>query len=102
MEVININGNRWRKTIGDEGQDVLVAEFMIDEDKVIGQFPSEKLYDLVIDKDTDLYLPSSGFSDDLSEDPWSDRQCVPSSGFQSSLQVTSAHRNRRCFRRHYR
>ena len=68
MEVININGHRWRKTIGDEGQDVLVAEFMIDEDKVIGEFPSEKLYDLVIDKDTDLYLPSSGFSDDLSED----------------------------------
>ena len=68
MEVITINGNRWRKTIGDEGQDVLVAEFMVDEEKVLGEYPSEELYDLVIDKDTDLYLPGSGFGDELTED----------------------------------
>ena len=68
MEVITINGNRWRKTIGDEGQDVLVAEFMVDEEKVLGQYPSEELYDLVIDKDTDFYLPSSGFNNELTED----------------------------------
>ena len=68
MEVINIKGHRWRKTIGDEGQDVLVAEFMVKEEKVLGQFPSEELYDLVIDKDTDLYLPSTGFGNELTED----------------------------------
>jgi hypothetical protein len=70
MEVISINGYRWQKTIGDEGQDVLVAEFMVEEDKVLGEFPSEKLYDLVIDKDTDLYLPAVGIYGDtgLTED----------------------------------
>jgi hypothetical protein len=68
MEVININGNRWIKTIGDEGQDVLVAEFVMKEEDVIGKYPSEELYDLVIDKDTDLYLPSGGFNDELTED----------------------------------
>jgi hypothetical protein len=68
MEVININGNRWIKSIGDEGQQVLVADFMIDETEVLGEYPSEALYDLVIDKDTDLYLPSGGFSDELTED----------------------------------
>ena len=68
MEVITINGNRWRKFIGDEGQDVLVAEFMIPEEKVLGEYPSEELYDLVIDKDTDFYLPGTGFGDELTED----------------------------------
>ena len=59
METININGYKWFKTIGDEGQDVLVADFMVDEEKVLGEFPSEALYDLVIERDTDLYLPAT-------------------------------------------
>lgn len=68
METISINGNRWKKTIGDEGQDVLIAEFMVKEEEVLGQFPSEELYDLVIDKDTDFYLPSTNFDQSLTED----------------------------------
>ncbi len=68
MEVITINGNRWRKTVGHESQDVLIAELMVSEEKVLGQYPSDELYDLVIDKDTDFYLPSSGFGEGLTED----------------------------------
>jgi hypothetical protein len=68
MEVITINGNRWRKFVGDEGQDVLIAEFLVEEEKVLGQYPSKELYDLVIDKDTDFYLPSTGFGEELTED----------------------------------
>jgi hypothetical protein len=68
MEAITINGYRWIKDVGDEGQDILVADFMVDEDKILGEYPSEEMYDLVIDRDTDLYLPGSGFSNELGED----------------------------------
>ena len=68
METIRIGQYEWQKSIGDEGQDVYVANFLIDEDEVIGQYPSEELYDIVVDKDTDFYLPSQSFSEELTED----------------------------------
>lgn len=68
METVTIGNYQWDKFIGDEGQDVLVARFMIKEDEVIGQYPTEDLYDMVIERDTDFYLPSTKFDDDLTED----------------------------------
>ena len=69
MEVIEIGGYKWTKTIGDEGQDVLVAQFVVEDTKVLGEFPSEELYDMVIDRDTDFYLPPAGIGEDkLTED----------------------------------
>ena len=40
MEVIEIGGYKWTKTIGDKGQDVLVAQIIIEDEKVLGEFPS--------------------------------------------------------------
>ena len=69
METIVINGFKWDKFVGDEGQDVLVAHSLVPADKILGEYPSEEMFDLVIDKDTDLYLPVEGMSDeDLHED----------------------------------
>ena len=56
-EVIKINGKTWHKSKGDEGQDVYVAQFVADEKKMLGQFPDENSYDILIDSDADFYLP---------------------------------------------
>jgi len=66
--MVEIGSSRWHRSIGDEGQDVLVAQFQIDEEEVLAAFPSEKLYDLVINEDTDLYLPTSNLDGTLTED----------------------------------
>jgi len=38
METIEINGHKWLKGKGDEGQDVYVAQFKIKDDDVIGKY----------------------------------------------------------------
>ena len=70
MEKIEINGNVWTKFKGDEGQDVYVAEFMIKDEEVLGKLSDPDSYDIVIDSDTDFYLPSTDLIDKttLSED----------------------------------
>ncbi len=70
MEKIEINGNVWTKFKGDEGQDVYIAEFMIKSEEVLGKFADPESYDIVIDSDTDFYLPSNDMfdKDSLTED----------------------------------
>lgn len=70
MEKIEINGNVWTKFKGDEGQDVYIAEFMIKSEEVLGKFADPESYDIVIDSDTDFYLPSNDLidKDSLTED----------------------------------
>jgi hypothetical protein len=57
VEKINIGGNQWLKYKGKEGQDVYVAMFMIDQNKLLGKFVDESSYDLLVDEDADFYLP---------------------------------------------
>ena len=57
MEEITIGGNTWQKYKGDEGQDVFIAKFMIDQDKLLGKYVDESFYDVLIDNDADVYLP---------------------------------------------
>lgn len=57
MEIIEVNGNIWQKYKGDEGQDVYVAQFLIEEDKILGQYVDESSYDILVEGDADLYLP---------------------------------------------
>jgi len=57
MEEITINGNTWQKYKGDEGQDVFIAKFMIDQDKLLGKYVDESFYDVLIENDADVYLP---------------------------------------------
>ena len=57
MEEININGRRWQKYLGDEGQDVYVALFTEEQDKLLGEYVDDNSYDILVDKDADFYLP---------------------------------------------
>ena len=57
MEIIEINGNKWQKFKGDEGQDVYIAMQVLDEEKVLGTYVDESSYDILIDSDADLYFP---------------------------------------------
>ena len=41
---------------------------MVPEGDILGEFPEESMYDIVIDRDTDFYLPSAGFSEELTDD----------------------------------
>ena len=59
IETIEINGNVWKKFKGDEGQDVYVAEFIKKDESVLGNFPDESFYDILVDSDADFYLPSN-------------------------------------------
>src|SRR6056300_1162161 len=59
IEVIEINGRKWKKFVGNEGQDVYVAQFVMNEEDVIGRYVDEDSYDILIDKDSDFYLPTS-------------------------------------------
>jgi len=69
-ETIEINGHKWLKSKGDEGQDVYVAQFALDEDKVLGKYVDETSYDILVENDTDFYLPTKSVTGDdtLSED----------------------------------
>ena len=70
METISIGGRSWKKFQGDEGQTVYVAQFVVKEEDVIGQFVDTEHYDILVDHDADFYLPSSDLagSEDLTED----------------------------------
>lgn len=57
MEEISINGRKWQKYIGDEGQDVYVALFAEDKQQMLGKYASEEDYDILVDRDADFYLP---------------------------------------------
>jgi hypothetical protein len=63
MEIVEINGNTWKKYIGDEGQDVYVATKVINQNEVIGKYVDETSYDLLIENDTDMYLPPIDITD---------------------------------------
>ena len=56
IEEINIGGNKWLKYKGAEGQDVYVAMFMIDQNKLLGKFVDESSYDLLVDEDADIEM----------------------------------------------
>ena len=50
MEVVNIGGRQWQKYKGNEGQDIYIAMFVEDEEKVLGQYVDDTSYDILIDK----------------------------------------------------
>lgn len=64
MEIVEINGNKLKKFIGKEGQDVYVATQVIDGEKVIGKYVDEDSYDILIDKDTDFYFPPNDITNE--------------------------------------
>lgn len=70
MEIIEKNGRKWKKFKGDEGQDVYVAQFVVNEDDLLGKLVDEGSYDILVDSDADFYLPKNGFDagDELGED----------------------------------
>ena len=70
MEEIKINGRTWLKGKGDEGQDVYIAQFVEDEDKLLGKYVDNNSYDILVENDADFYLPSKAFTDstELTED----------------------------------
>lgn len=57
MEEVTIGGRTWQKYKGDEGQDVYIAKFMIDQDELLGKYVDDSSYDILIDNDADFYLP---------------------------------------------
>ena len=57
MELVEINGYKWQKYVGDEGQDVYVAMFLENEEDVIGKYVDHSSYDILVDNDADFYLP---------------------------------------------
>lgn len=65
METIRIGNRTWQKYQGDEGQDVYVAEFVENENDVIGTFVDESSYDILIDSDADFYLPTKSLDGGL-------------------------------------
>jgi len=70
MEKIEINGNVWTKFKGDEGQDVYVAQFQLNEENILGRLVDDKSYDILIENDCDFYLPARNLSnlDELAEE----------------------------------
>jgi len=63
MELVEINGRKWQKYKGDEGQDVYIAQFMIGEDELLGKYVDNDSYDILVENDADFYLPPEKFSD---------------------------------------
>ena len=57
MEEVKIGNNVWQKYKGKEGQDVYVAKFTIDEDKLLGKYVNDDSYDILVENDADFYLP---------------------------------------------
>lgn len=57
MELVEIGGRKWRKGIGGEGQDVYVAQFVINDEEILGHYVDESFYDILVDNDADFYLP---------------------------------------------
>jgi len=73
MDIVNIGGREWQHSIGDEGQDVYVAMFTVDSDNLLGKFVDESFYDVLIDKDTDAYLPPKC---DVTKTATCDNECI--------------------------
>lgn len=77
VELIEIGGRSWKKFVGDEGQDVYVAQFLIEEESILGKHVDDTSYDILVDRDADFYLPPSQFmgeEDDL--DNLSEERCA--------------------------
>ena len=69
MELVKIGNYVWEKSVGDEGQDVFVAQFIVEDDEVLGKYLDDSSYDILVESDADFYLPSSGMDDEpLDED----------------------------------
>ena len=68
MERIRIGKYEWDKYEGDEGQDVYVAKFLIEDDAVLGTYVDETSYDILVDNDADFYLPSSDLMEETHEE----------------------------------
>jgi len=73
MELIEIGGRTWQKYKGDEGQDVYIAQFVIDQDELLGKYVDESFYDILIDNDADFYLPPTC---DMTDSAVCDNQCI--------------------------
>lgn len=73
MEIVEIGGRKWQKYVGDEGQDVYIAQFVVDEEDVIGKYVDDTSYDILVDRDADFYLPPSC---DMVETTSCDKQCI--------------------------
>jgi hypothetical protein len=73
MELIEINGRKWQKYVGDEGQDVYVAQFMVGEDELLGKYVDDNSFDILIDNDADFYLPPAC---DMTQAASCDNQCI--------------------------
>jgi hypothetical protein len=63
MEEVNINGNKWHKYKGDEGQDVYIAQFIIPSNQLLGKYVDDSYYDILVEEDADFYLPSQNMTD---------------------------------------
>lgn len=70
MEILEINGHKWKKFKGDEGQDVYVSLTPIDQDKLVGKYVDSSFYDILVENDTDFYIspPSVTGEVELNED----------------------------------
>ena len=70
METLEINGHKWKKFKGDEGQDVYVSLTPIDQNKLVGKYVDSSFYDILVENDTDFYIspPSVTGEVELTED----------------------------------
>ena len=73
MDIVKIGDREWQHSIGDEGQDVYVAMFTVDSEDLLGQYIDDSFYDVVIDRDTDAYLPPKC---DINKAASCDHQCI--------------------------
>lgn len=73
MELIEINGRQWQKYKGDEGQDVYVAQFVIEEEKLLGKYVDDGSYDILVENDADFYLKPAC---DFAQSTTCDKKCL--------------------------
>ena len=57
METITIGKYSWQKFVGDEGQDVYVAQFHDDCEHKLGKYMEESDFDILFQSDADFYAP---------------------------------------------
>jgi hypothetical protein len=73
MEEVRIGKYMWQKYKGDEGQDVYIAQFMIDQDDLLGKYVDDTSYDILVDNDADFYLPPKC---DMTDQAECDNVCI--------------------------
>jgi len=73
MEEIKIGQYVWQKYKGDEGQDVYIAKFMIEQEELLGKYVDDSSYDILVENDADFYLPPSC---DMTDSASCDNQCI--------------------------